>query len=164
MLVLIDGHNLIARLPDIQLDDADDEEQLLLKIRRYQARKKQRVTVVFDAGLGYKPGSKHRQGRLTVEYAPSGRTADQIIINRLRNASSPKQILVVTSDRAIQRVAKDVGASIISSDQFAAELTLPVAKPDEEAGQDVALSPEEVEAWLKLFNQKGTGKSSRHRP
>ena len=38
MPVLIDGHNLIAKLPGIHLDDPDDEERLVERLRRYQAR------------------------------------------------------------------------------------------------------------------------------
>jgi predicted RNA-binding protein with PIN domain len=158
MPILIDGHNLIAQMPDIHLGDADDEEQLLAKLRQYRARKKQAVTVVFDPGSVYQPGSKYKQGGLTIQYAPHGRTADQIIINRLYLAANPKQILVVSSDRAIQRVAREVGARIMTAAEFATKLAAPAPAPTDEAVEDVALSPEEVEAWLKLFTKKNPGK------
>jgi predicted RNA-binding protein with PIN domain len=95
---------------------------------------------------------------LTVQYAPHGRTADQIIINRLYLAANPKQILVVSSDRAIQRVAREVGARIMTAAEFATKLAAPAPAPTDEAVEDVALSPEEVEAWLKLFTKKNAGK------
>ena len=51
MPILIDGHNLIGRLPDLRLDDPDDEAKLVLRLRAYAARTRKRITVVFDQGL-----------------------------------------------------------------------------------------------------------------
>ena len=37
MPILIDGHNLIAKLPDLRLDDPDDEAKLVARLRAYYA-------------------------------------------------------------------------------------------------------------------------------
>ncbi len=37
MSLIIDGHNLIGILPDIQLDQPDDEPRLLERLRAYRA-------------------------------------------------------------------------------------------------------------------------------
>ena len=37
MSLIIDGHNLIGILPDIQLDQPDDERRLLERLRAYRA-------------------------------------------------------------------------------------------------------------------------------
>lgn len=153
MLVLIDGHNLIAKLSDIQLDEADDEEKLILKLRRYRARTGRRIVVIFDPGLGYKLASKKTEGGVTIQYAPHGKSADQLIMKRLYKAKDPGQIMVVTSDRAVQRVARQVRASVVSSTDFAAELNKPPPNGQNE-DVDVKLSEHEIEEWLKLFKQK----------
>ncbi len=52
MHYLIDGHNLIAKLPDVNLSDPDDEIQLVLKLRQWTAVSAKRVvTVFFDGGI-----------------------------------------------------------------------------------------------------------------
>jgi uncharacterized protein len=52
MIYLIDGHNLIGKMPDISLSDPDDEEQLALRLRQWAAENKSRqVIVIFDRGV-----------------------------------------------------------------------------------------------------------------
>ena len=46
---LIDGHNLIGQMPNLRLDDPDDEAKLLQYLRNFRARTGHRITVVFDA-------------------------------------------------------------------------------------------------------------------
>lgn len=153
MFVLIDGHNLIRKLPDISLSDADDEGQLIEKIMRYRARTGRRVTIVFDSGGAYKLSATKQHGGITVRYAPHGITADTLIIKQLRRERNPKEVLVITSDRAIQRVATQVGAQIMLSEAFAAvlaDLHMPAATSD---ADDVHLSDEEIDDWLSLFGE-----------
>ena len=50
MPILIDGHNLIGRLPAISLQDPDDEEKLARMLSSYRARTGKSITVVFDPG------------------------------------------------------------------------------------------------------------------
>ena len=86
MPFLIDGHNLIGRLPDLHLDDPDDEAKLVARLRTFCARTGKRVTVVFDYGL---PGGYSRElsgGGVEVVFAPAGRTADGILGERVRLA------------------------------------------------------------------------------
>ena len=55
MPLLIDGHNLIGQMPDIDLADPDEESKLVHRLKRYCRQHNRRATVVFDAGL---PGGK----------------------------------------------------------------------------------------------------------
>lgn len=150
MHVLIDGHNLIGKLPDISLSDRDDEMKLLRRIQQYRARTGQRVTVFFDGGAVYKPGSKQTVGGITIRYAPHGVTADTLIINRLRQERNPKEVLVVSSDRAIQRAAQLARANVMSSTEFSGVLT-ELRTPAATATDDAPLPPEEVNEWLSIF-------------
>ncbi len=162
MMVLIDGHNLIGKMSDIKLDDADDEEKLILKLRQYRARTGRKVIVIFDPGYGFQLASKQTKGGFIVQYASQGQSADQLIINRLYKASQPQQVLVVTSDRAIQHVAKQVKAKVIPSSDFASELTFLATNHtnnDDDGGgddddDDINLSEDEINEWLTLFNRK----------
>jgi len=148
MPLLIDGHNLIGRLPDLDLDDPDDEAKLTARLRAYCARTGKRVTVVFDRGL---PGGRSHElsgGGVEALFAATGRNADGILRERIREARNPRGLIVVTSDREVIVTARARGARVIWSEEFAPRLSMPQPTPVE---QDVQLSPEEVEKWLKVF-------------
>jgi len=153
MPLLIDGHNLIGRLPDIRLDDPDDEAKLVARLRTYSARTGKRMTVVFDHGL---PGGHSRGlsgGGVKVVFAAAGRSADGILRERIRRARDPRGLTVVTSDREVQAAAEARGARVVRSEEFAAQLSAPQIAPVE---KDVRLSAEEVEEWLKVFGSRGS--------
>jgi uncharacterized protein len=152
MPFLIDGHNLIGQMPGLRLDDPDDEQQLIERLRAYLARSRKTGTVVFDRGL---PGGagKWSTSALEVKFAPHPQTADDIIAARLRSAQNPGGLIVITSDAELARLAQHAGARVKSSAAFAREvLAAPAAPQPKETG----LSAAEVEAWEKLF-KKGAG-------
>lgn len=151
MPYLVDGHNVIGTglLPNISLADEHDELKLVQLLRRYYARVRTPITVVFDKGL---PGGRSKAlsgGGVEVIFASAvGQTADAVLINRIRRTRHPASLRVVTSDRRVQAVAKAHGCRVISAHAFAHELTAPLPKVTRE---DISLSEEEIEEWLRLF-------------
>ena len=84
MPLLIDGHNLIGRLPDLHLDDPHDEAKLVLRLRAYAARTRKRITVVFDHGL---PGGESlplSSAGVKAIFASAGRSADRVLQERIK--------------------------------------------------------------------------------
>ncbi len=155
---LIDGHNLIGRMPNLRLDDPDDEEKLLGYLRRYRARTGHTLTIVFDAGPGYHPPKTQKRGGITVQFVSPGQTADQALIRRIRKVKNPQAVMVVTSDREVAQVARQAGLRVTPSPEFAQQL-LPSDSPiesDEEKRANIKLSADEVDEWLALFNQRKT--------
>jgi predicted RNA-binding protein with PIN domain len=161
MAFLIDGHNLIGQLPDLALTDPDDEAKLVQKLISFSARTGKRCIVVFDSGL---PGGKSRlsTGKVEVIFASIGRSADDVMKERIRKASDPGQWVVVSNDRAVSAAARTRRMTALSSADFAAKLSATQAaaknKPrqrDKEEVNDVHVSAAEVEAWLKLFGGEG---------
>lgn len=149
--VLIDGHNLIGRMPDLRLDDPDDEARLAARLRTYCARTRRRATVVFDHGL---PGGRSRAlsgGGLEVVFAPIGRSADSVLCERIRQARDPRELIVVTSDQAIAAVARTRGARVLRSEEFAARLNTRRETADREKPHP---SPDETKAWLCEFEAR----------
>jgi len=156
MPTLIDGHNLIGKLPDIDLADPDDEAKLVLKLRTYCARTRKRVTVVFDHGL---PGGKSHElsgGGVDVRFASTTRTADGILRERIRKSKNPRGITVVTSDRSIITDAEARGARVVRSEDFADQLA---GAPAKDAKQDQKPSDDDVAYWMAQF-KKGRGKQA----
>ena len=151
MPYLIDGHNLIGQLPDLNLDDPHDEAKLVERLKSFMARRRKRCTVVFDGGLPGGPSRDLSTGSVRVVFAHSHTTADRIIMERLRNTRDARAWVVVTADREIIAVAERCHARVQSPADFARDMqsahTVPLPKDD----PDPHLSPQDVEEWLRLF-------------
>ena len=156
---MIDGHNLIAQMPGMTLADPDDEVQLVLRLRQFAARKKQKITVVFDHGV---PGGWSRDlstGPVKVVFAGSHSNADRVILERIREAKTPTDIKLVSSDGEIRRMAQAHRVEVIPSQEFVLTLFKPPpegrdareAKPQSDKREDVRLSKDEVKEWMRLF-------------
>lgn len=151
MSYLIDGHNLIGQLPDLALDDPDDEAKLVQRLIGWSARTRRQCVVVFDAGL---PGGTSRMSTKTVRvvFASHTSSADKVIIDRIYKEKNPKNWTVVSSDNGVLDIAKRQGMQITKSSEFARLLERPVpVRPDVGEAIHVNLSDAEVEEWLKLF-------------
>jgi uncharacterized protein len=155
MPYLIDGHNLIGQLPDISLDDPNDEALLVQKLSGFAARTGKRCVVVFDTGL---PGGKSRMSTRSVEvvFASTPANADKFIMDRIRKTRDPANWILVSSDNMVLEAAQRKGMKTLRSTEFAAQMR-PQPKPKkdgEKPAMDVYVSPAEVEEWLKLFGKK----------
>jgi hypothetical protein len=153
MPVLIDGHNLIAHMPNLRLSDSDDEAQLVMILRRYATRKRQRrVIVVFDHGVYGHPQNLNGYG-VECHFAHSPQDADSELIRRIRKIRRRGEWQVVTSDRAVAGEARAHRIVVISSQQFAQQLLKPPrssARMDRKYSEK-PLSKQEIEDWLREF-------------
>lgn len=150
MPFIFDGHNLIGQLPGGQLAEADDEQRLVVALRAYLRRVKRTGTVVFDqGGLGERPSLGNRQ--LAVRFARPPRTADDVILELVRQTPNPRGLTVVTSDRRVGDLARQRGALVKDAGLFVREMRATPPAPEEKA---TGLSPAEVEAWEREFRQR----------
>ncbi len=152
MPYIIDGHNLIPRV-GLRLDALDDEMELVELLRQFCRIKKKRAEVYFD---GAPPGQDRTRkfGYVTAHFVRKGRTADSAIHARLRKmGNSAKNWTVVSSDREVVFYAKSARASIISADEFAQKIEEAQIIAQSDPNEDKPLSTQEVEQWMKLFNQ-----------
>ncbi|MFW5772241.1 MAG: NYN domain-containing protein [Phototrophicaceae bacterium] len=155
MPYLIDGHNLIGQMPDISLDDPNDEALLVQKLSGFVARKRQKCVVVFDHGV---PGGVSRMSNRGVQvvFASPPHNADQLIMRRIHNARDPKNWTVVSSDNQVLEMARRRRMQIIRSSDFVEHLRRPPEpeRPGPDEAPDVRLTEEEIEMWLREFNQR----------
>jgi len=155
MHYLIDGHNLIAKIPDIDLKDPNDEVELILRLKSWAAASlKRKVTVYFDGGL---PGGlEHRLSTsdIKVIFASAGKTADALLIKHIRKINNPPEYTLVTSDQQIIAAAENRRLPHLRSEAFAANMGQDrqkrTAPPPPEAN-DPHISEREVAEWLELF-------------
>lgn len=151
----IDGHNLIGKTPGLSLEDQDDEAQLVRRLKQWAGRdRKRQVTVFFDAGL---PGGEERSwsgGRVTVIFASVGRSADSLLLARIRqiDQKAGAEYTIITSDQAIIKGAKKQKMGHIYSEVFAAMMhTEANPAPPAPPSDDPVVSGDEVAEWLNLF-------------
>ena len=153
MPYLIDGHNLIPKL-GLRLDSMDDEQELIAILQEYaRIERKKQVEVYFDGAPPSHAGTR-RQGTVTAHFVSQGTTADDAIRRRLNKmGKTAKNWTVVSSDRQVQAEARSARASVVSSDEFAKQLR-EARESAPKPGGDRKLSQQEVDDWLKLFDER----------
>jgi predicted RNA-binding protein with PIN domain len=120
---LIDGYNLLHKSGGAGRSLEEARERLLIRLAGLTG-KGHRVTVVFDnqgrpAGPG---GTGARIPGLKTVFAP---VADDYIIKMVRESDTPRDITVVSSDREVTGVSRQLGAQVVDAVDFARRLTPP---------------------------------------
>ena len=98
-----------------------------------------------------------RIGRVVIEGAGHGRSADEHIAAFLKRDSAPRRMTVVTSDRAVARNAKARGADTLTSEDFLEMLAHDAGKSKRtkaratDPRRSVPLNDCEVSGWMRLF-------------
>ena len=155
MPILVDGHNLIAKIPGLALSMVDDEVRLIKLLQDYCRRTRKRIEIYFDKAPPGQAGSQ-KFGSITAHFVREGMTADEAIQHRLaRLRRSAPNWTVVSSDRQVQAAARAAHARVISSEDFAARVFQAGAEQPLDAGRsDVEMSEEELDEWLHLFGDE----------
>lgn len=165
MAYLIDGHNLIPKIPGLSLADPDDEMRLVEVVQALCRRQRKRAEVFFDQAPPGMAGS-HRSGWVLVHFVRQGLTADEAIARRLRSlGGEARNWTVVSSDHRVQAEARAQGARVVSAEEFARWLqATDSSAPAKPSSKEAPLSPEEVDYWLRLFGEKKTNRRSSSKP
>jgi hypothetical protein len=144
MPYIIDGHNLIPKIPGISLDEIDDENQLIELLQEFCRRERKRVEVYFDNAP---PGGAR------------ARSFGSVTARLDRLGGSARNYTVVSSDHAVQAAARAKRARVLSSEEFAVYLTSVHFDKGQEQGEgtEANLSPQELEDWLQIFNSGDEG-------
>lgn len=151
MPYLVDGHNLIPRIPGFSLQDVEDEQALIALLAGFAARQRTRIEVYFDGAPPAQAGSRSF-GRVTAYFIRQGTTADQAIIARLgRLGGAARNWTVVTSDRVILAEARSLHSTVASSAEFAALLGEKGAGGGGGKADQPSVSQTEVDYWLDQF-------------
>lgn len=156
MAYLIDGHNLIPKIPGFSLQTIDDENQLIELLQEFCRLERKNVEVYFDKAP---PGSSttRRFGQVVAHFVRAGSTADAAIKKRLASlGKAAPNWTVVSSDLSIQNSALARKARVIRSEDFAAQLmkSLQGKSTVMEESRDYSLSQDELQEWLDMFNAK----------
>ena len=153
MPYIIDGHNLIPRIPGLSLAETDDELQLVELLQEFCRLRRKQVDVYFDNAPAGQPRAR-TYGLVTARFTRAGQTADASIRAHLaRLKGNARNWVVVSSDLEVQQAGRASRAQVISSETFARQLLQALGTDSAESSQgaDHSLSSDEVENWLDLF-------------
>jgi predicted RNA-binding protein with PIN domain len=159
MPYIIDGHNLIPKVPGLSLEDLDDEQQLVNLLQDFCRVKQKKVEVFFDNAPAGSSGAR-TFGCVVARFIRQGRTADQAILEKLRRLEGDaRNWTVVSSDREVRNSARSVRAKSMRVEEFAQELIgLTTDRSQQMQEHDADLSKQEVDEWLELFGaEEGDG-------
>jgi uncharacterized protein len=158
MPFLIDGHNLIPKIPGLNLQALDDEEQLIKLLQEYCRRQRKQVEVFFDNAP---PGGVRARnfGLVIARFVHQGSTADLAIRERLTKLGRlARNWTVVSSDLTVQGWAKAAQARVMASEAFARLLisALDDQKVDQGESTESGLTKDELDEWMMLFGDEDT--------
>ena len=172
MATLIDGYNLLHATGilgrNVGPRTLERARSALLGFLAASLTESERAdtTVVFDAanappGL---PHEQHHQG-IRVLYAVGYPDADGLMEELIHADSSPRRLVVVTSDHQIQRAATRRRATAIDSDRwYTAVCRQRQAREFAEPADDDRLMPPNTEAetayWVQAFSGRGVSDAS----
>jgi predicted RNA-binding protein with PIN domain len=149
MPYIIDGHNLIGRIPDISLSDIDDEVMLIKMLESHFKHIRKKAIVYFDHANPAAKGQIFNTAFLQVIFVRQPKTADTAIIEKLKSLrGNALNYTVVSSDNWIITNASKVGATVISSDDFYKNIRL-LHQKDKDAGDQ---TEKNIDYWLKVFS------------
>lgn len=151
MLILIDGCNVLHVEGVLPPEIAGLEAAELAALVAESRYRLDEVLIVMDGPRGDRGGC----GGVRIVHSGPGRTADEVIIDLVRRSSTPRSILVVTSDREIRREATRRRSKTLSSEAFLAQLgrdglAARPGKPSPSPASDFTPNPT-TERWIAAF-------------
>jgi len=153
MPYLIDGHNLIPKIPGMDLGAVDDESQLIEMLQEFCRRRRKKAEVYFDNAPAGQPRARN-YGLVIARFARAGVSADTLIQAHLqRLGGAARNWTVVSSDQQVQASARAARAQSVSSEAFAREVITALRETPSEPGaeSEAKISPKEIDDWLALF-------------
>jgi uncharacterized protein len=155
MPYLIDGHNLIPKVPGLNLSDIDDEMELVKLVQEFCRKTGKKAEILFDNAPPLLSRSR-KYGPVTARFISDQSSADLAIQKRLRSLKrEARNWTVVSSDRQVQAEAATAGAKTISADEFSSYLQTVLSEKDiaDSTTHRDDPKPEEFEYWLKIFGE-----------
>jgi predicted RNA-binding protein with PIN domain len=120
MKYVVDAYNLIGAIRTISFTDPQKEEKLKQFILNRRAQREDEFFLVFDGkNKDHQFGSQGTtENGITLYFTAYGDTADGYMIEFMQNTKQKSGIIVVTSDREIQKAAKSARFAIQSVKDF----------------------------------------------
>lgn len=118
MHYFIDGYNLVFRLLSHQENLQSIRESIIQDLNKKAALLKLNFTIVFDATSQIGERTRSHYNHLEIIYTAEGETADDYILEEIKNSRTPEQETVVTSDKKLAWFVRNQSAHTESVEEF----------------------------------------------
>jgi predicted RNA-binding protein with PIN domain len=155
MPYLIDGNNLLGSWGGPRAGE-DRRGEVVRRVAAFCRARGARATVVFD-GRPLRPEFDRQElGSVTVLAPEAGQDADTVILDLIRRAARPNELIVVSSDKALYSAARTHGAQVLRAHEWNA-LARGAAAARRRRTDDGDEKPDhepDVEGWLERFERR----------
>jgi len=157
MSLLIDGYNLLheASRDYAAYGHSLSPAALCQILSRWASRRRRQVEIVFD---GYPPAdfgaAESRFEWVRIAFSRGDGNADEVIARRIESSTAPRRLLVVSSDRQVQRAARRRNCGRVDSGRFWQRVCKDLSRPrraKEPIEKRVGLSADQLDYWLEQF-------------
>lgn len=122
--MIVDGNNVMGQRVGWHRNKSAAQQQLIGEVGRMAKLREEPHILVFDARPKSTAPDELSGSLLTVRYARSGSSADELILELVYRHNRNSEVSVVTSDRALTRQVRVLGAKVIRSGAFRQTLQL----------------------------------------
>ena len=155
-MVIIDGHNLLWSIQQTNKNlEPISSVQLCRVVGRYLKLTGETGEIVFD-GIGPPDKSGFDEiSSLEVFFTGRSTDADTVIETKIKADTSPRRLIVVSSDRRIRKAAHTRKAIPVRSEKFWDDVRRQLSRKattSEPIEKQIGLSEGETEQWLKFFD------------
>lgn len=179
MHFLVDGYNILFRYSRDRHNLPEKRRRLLEQLSRHAKNLHLQVTVIFDGPREEEEAKSGHFHNLGLLFTGKSETADEKILQLIKQAKEPEKLRVVTSDRDLGEKAKGLHASVESVPEFIARFVkkkrvkvqkkrelspLPPSSPSTEEslfdyylqafGNEKPVPISEVGRWLEFFEKE----------
>ncbi len=155
MPYLIDGNNVIGSSPDLAQAESGSRQKLIDLMVQFQRHRSNSVVLVFDGARGDEVVPPIGDGRFSVLFPCEGETADDVIERLMKEYSSCRDVVLVSSDKKLKDLARDRGGRAMNAIEFYFDLKrinrIQDRRQEKEKRIHGQLSDNEVDQWLKIF-------------
>ncbi|HTY62196.1 MAG TPA: NYN domain-containing protein [Acidobacteriota bacterium] len=139
-----DGNNLIGRPASAAKSDSGVRRAFLSKLCSLHRSGGGRFLVYFD---GEDPDRASLPPGVTVRFS-APYSADDAILQRLKEIQHPEEVIVVTNDRHLMQRCRAASAKTLSWQEFASKME---SRPAIGFKKNVQEKPVDVEEWINYF-------------
>ena len=120
MHYIIDGYNILFNLDFYKETFEEKKDFMIFLFLEKFGKAKFQTTIVFDNKNKIHKDfpTKKNFNNLNIIYSPSNLTADEYILEILSSKKNKKNIILITSDKALSAMAKQFGCKTQTTEEF----------------------------------------------
>ncbi len=151
-MYLLDGYNVLFSLTLSDRPLKVQRHHIIHFLQKRFAALHLKGILIFDAKVRLTEESgRAYQSPLEIIYTPKGQTADSYIEETIAFAKNPRQMIVVTNDRALIANVKSLGAQTLKNEEFLKRLA---AKKSQAPEKEITDTKQNITRLLKIFEKK----------